>query len=77
MSVQHKPSTIPEELDGFRVEIDAENKRGDIVLDRPPMNVISMEQRDQLRRAFEALDVDDRNRVNVLRAQGDNFSSGG
>ncbi|MBP11730.1 MAG: crotonase [Acidiferrobacteraceae bacterium] len=77
MSVQQKPSAIPEELDGFRVEIDAENKRGDIVLDRPPMNVISMEQRDQLRRAFEALDADDRIRVIVLRAQGDNFSSGG
>ena len=77
MSVQQKPSAIPEKLDGFRVEIDPENKRGDIVLDRPPMNVISMEQRDQLRRAFEALDVDDRIRVIVLRAQGDNFSSGG
>ena len=36
-------------LDGFRVEIDAARARGDIVLDRPPLNVIEMPQRDQLR----------------------------
>lgn len=63
--------------DGFRVEVDAEGERGDIILDRPPMNVISMEQRDQLRAAFEALDADPRVRVIVLRAEGENFSSGG
>lgn len=65
------------DLDGFRVEIDAERQRGDIILDRPPMNVIMMPQRDQLRCAFEALDEDDRVRVVVLRAEGKNFSSGG
>lgn len=64
-------------LDGFRVEIDRAAARGDIVLDRPPLNVISMPQRDQLRRAFEALDEDDAVRVIVLRAVGENFSSGG
>ena len=36
-----------------------------------------MPQRDQLRRAFEALDEDDGVRVIVLRATGENFSSGG
>ncbi|MBW3096669.1 enoyl-CoA hydratase/isomerase family protein [Pseudohoeflea coraliihabitans] len=65
------------ELDGFRIEIDAETQRGDIVLDRAPMNVISMPQRDQLRAAFEALDADQRVRVIVLRAEGEHFSSGG
>lgn len=65
------------DLDGFRVEIDPERQRGDIILSRPPMNVISMGQRDQLRVAFEELDADDRVRVIVLRAEGDNFSSGG
>ena len=64
-------------LDGFRVEIDAAAARGDIVLDRPPLNVITMPQRDQLRRAFEALDEDERVRVIVLRAIGEHFSSGG
>lgn len=65
------------DLDGFRVEIDAGRERGDIILSRPPMNVIAMGQRDELRAAFEALDADDRVRVIVLRAEGDNFSSGG
>ena len=65
------------DLDGFRVEIDPGAARADIVLDRPPFNVVTMPQRDQLRRAFEALDADPRVRVIVLRAVGRNFSSGG
>ena len=65
------------DLDGFRVEIDPSRARGDIILDRPPLNVITMPQRDQLRRAFEALDEDERVRVIVLRALGEHFSSGG
>jgi 2-oxoglutaroyl-CoA hydrolase len=65
------------DLDGFRVEIDAARERADIVLDRPPLNVISMPQRDQLRRVFEALDEDERVRVIVLRSVGQHFSSGG
>ncbi|TQN61059.1 enoyl-CoA hydratase/isomerase family protein [Agrobacterium tumefaciens] len=64
-------------LDGFRVEIDAEQQRGDIILSRPPYNTVAMAQRDQLRLAFEALDADERVRVIVLRAEGEHFSSGG
>jgi 2-oxoglutaroyl-CoA hydrolase len=65
------------ELDGFRVEIDAARERADVVLDRPPFNIVSMPQRDQLRLVFEALDEDARVRVVVLRAMGEHFSSGG
>ena len=64
-------------LDGFHVEVDEKQERGDIILDRPPFNVISMPQRDQLRLAFEALDDDPRVRIIVLRAKGEHFSSGG
>jgi 2-oxoglutaroyl-CoA hydrolase len=64
-------------LDGFRVEIDHARERADIILDRPPFNVISMPQRDQLRLTFEALDEDATVRVIVLRAVGEHFSSGG
>jgi 2-oxoglutaroyl-CoA hydrolase len=64
-------------LDGFRVELDPEHERADIILDRPPLNVIEMKQRDQLRLVFEALDEDERVRVIVLRAIGQHFSSGG
>ena len=63
------------DLDGFRVEIAA--PRADVVLDRPPLNVVSMPQRDQLRRVFEALDEMEEVRVIVLRSVGEHFSSGG
>jgi 2-oxoglutaroyl-CoA hydrolase len=66
-----------ENLDGFRVEIDAARQRADIILDRPPYNVIMMPQRDQIRRVFEALDEDKRVRIIVLRSIGKHFSSGG
>src|SRR5215470_8314332 len=64
-------------LDGFRVEIDGTRERADIVLDRAPLNVIEMGQRDQLRLVFEALDEDAQVRIIVLRAAGEHFSSGG
>ena len=64
-------------LDGFRVEIDVAQERADIILDRPPFNIIAMPQRDQLRLSFEALDEDKNVRVIVLRAVGEHFSSGG
>ncbi len=64
-------------LDGFRVEIDPERERADVILDRPPFNIIEMPQRDQLRLVFEAIDEDARVRVIVLRAVGEHFSSGG
>jgi len=64
-------------LDGFRVDADFDRERADVVLDRPPLNIIEMPQRDQLRLAFEALDADARVRVIVLRAVGEHFSSGG
>jgi hypothetical protein len=67
----------PDGLDGFRVEVDAARERVDIILDRPPLNVITMTQREQLRVAFEAADADSRVRVIVLRANGEHFSSGG
>ncbi len=65
------------QLDGFRVEVDAAQERADIILNRPPLNVIEMAQRDQLRLVFEDLDLDDSVRVIVLRAVGEHFSSGG
>jgi len=64
-------------LDGFRVQVDADRERADVVLDRPPFNVVTMREREQLRLAFEALDHDERVRVIVLRGAGEHFSSGG
>nr|WP_067286952.1 enoyl-CoA hydratase/isomerase family protein [Marinobacterium profundum] len=68
---------LASEFDGFRVEVDASRERGDIILQRPPLNVIAMPQRDVLRQVFEALDAHPAVRVIVLRAEGEHFSSGG
>ncbi|MEX3969634.1 enoyl-CoA hydratase/isomerase family protein [Paraburkholderia caribensis] len=73
----HEAQQLLAELDGFRVEIDEANSRADIILDRPPFNIVSMLQRDQLRVVFEALDADPKVRVIVVRAVGEHFSSGG
>src|SRR6202158_5921584 len=59
-------------LDGFHVEIDEAHERADIILDRPPYNIVAMPQRDQLRLVFETLDDDKR-----ARTIGQHFSSGG
>src|SRR5258705_8557477 len=64
-------------LDGFEVEIDEAHERADIILNRPPYNIVSMPQRDQLRLVFETLDEDPRVRVIVVRSIGEHFSSGG
>jgi 2-oxoglutaroyl-CoA hydrolase len=64
-------------LDGFRVEVDPARERADVILDRPPFNIIEMPQRDQLRLVFETLDEDAHVRVIVLRSVGEHFSSGG
>lgn len=75
--LSHPAATLPAALDGFRVEIDTAKERADIVLDRPPFNVVSMLARDQLRITFEALDANEQVRVIVVRGAGDHFSSGG
>jgi 2-oxoglutaroyl-CoA hydrolase len=68
---------LPDSFDGFRLEIDPARERADVILDRAPLNVITMAEREQLRAVFEALDADARVRVIVLRAEGEHFSSGG
>ena len=68
---------LPDSFDGFRIEIDPARERADVILDRAPLNVITMVEREQLRIVFEALDADVRVRVVVLRAEGEHFSSGG
>ena len=75
--LKHPALTLSATLDGYRVEIDPARQRADIVLCRPPFNVISMTQREQLRITFEALDANDDVRVIVLRSEGEHFSSGG
>lgn len=72
-----KKKPVYKDLDGFKVKIDPEKKTASIILDRPPLNVVSMLQREQISRVFKDLDEDNRVRVIVLKAEGKNFSSGG
>jgi len=75
--LKHPAHDLLEQLDGFRVDVDPERQRADIVLSNGQFNIISMRQREQLRLVFESLDEDERVRVIVLRAEGQHFSSGG
>ena len=69
MALQHPDAALLEKPDGFSIHLDLAHERADIVLGRPPFNVILMPQRDQLRAAFEALDAHPGVRVIVLRAE--------
>ena len=64
------------EFEGFKVKVSPENKRGDVILSRPPINVIEYSQRIKMAEAMRNLDNDEDVRVIVLRAEGENFSSG-
>ncbi|MGA2549507.1 MAG: enoyl-CoA hydratase/isomerase family protein [Burkholderiaceae bacterium] len=76
-SLTHSGQSRLENLEGFSVALDPSKERADIILHRPPLNVISMPARDQIRAVFEALDEDERVRIIVVRAMGTHFSSGG
>lgn len=76
-SLKSTRSEILADLDGFRVEIDEAKQRADIIFDRPPYNIVSMRQRDQLSLVFEELDHNEAVRVIVVRSVGEHFSSGG
>ena len=62
----HPAHALLDNPDGFRIEIDEKRGRADIILDRPPLNVVSMPQRDQLRCAFEALDAHEGVRLSLI-----------
>jgi 2-oxoglutaroyl-CoA hydrolase len=77
MQLQSIQQFLDSPFDGFQVVVDTARERADIILNRPPLNVIAMPQRDVLRQVFEALDEHPGVRVIVLRSAGEHFSSGG
>jgi 2-oxoglutaroyl-CoA hydrolase len=77
MNTNDLKAFLDSSLDGFEVRIDPTAERADIIFNRPPLNVIEMSQRDNLRAVFEALDFLPEVRVIVLRSVGQHFSSGG
>ena len=66
-----------QKFDGFRVEIDQDKQRADLILSRTPLNVVLYSQRTELAKSFLELDQNKKVRIIVLRADGDHFSSGG
>ncbi len=64
------------ELDGLRVEIDAEKQVGYLILDRPPLNIVSYGAREQIAALFEEFGRDDDVRVVVVRGAGGTYTSG-
>lgn len=77
MNTNELKAFLDSSFDGFEIHIDPTAERADIVLNRPPLNVMEMSQRDNLRAVFEALDRLPEVRVIVLRSVGQHFSSGG
>jgi 2-oxoglutaroyl-CoA hydrolase len=66
------------ELEGFRVERDADSQTATITLDVPDkLNRVTMGARDRLARAFEELGADERVRAVVLTGAGGAFTAGG
>ena len=52
-------ASILENLDGLRVDVDAEKRIGYLILDREPLNIVSYTGRQQIRAIIEEMDEDD------------------
>jgi len=73
---EHRAALL-RELDGLRVEVDTDRRVGYLILDRPPLNIISYRARAQIRAIIEAFDEDDDVGVVVIRGANGVFTSGG
>lgn len=65
------------ELDGLRVEVDADKRIGYLILDRAPLNIVSYTGRSQIRAIIEEMDRDDDVGVICIRGANGVFTSGG
>ncbi|MBB44406.1 MAG: crotonase [Rhodospirillaceae bacterium] len=66
-----------QQLDGLRVEINLAKKVGYVILERPPLNIISYDGREQIRAIIEEMDRDPDVAVIVIRGANGVFTSGG
>ncbi len=65
------------ELDGMRLEIDAEKRVATLILDRPPLNTVSYKARSQIAALFEEFGRDPDVGVVVVRGANGVYTSGG
>ncbi|MBT5455662.1 MAG: enoyl-CoA hydratase/isomerase family protein [Rhodospirillaceae bacterium] len=70
-------AALLQDLDGLRVEVDADKKTGYLILDRAPLNIVSYKGRSQIRAIIEAMDEDDDVGVIVIRGANGLYTSGG
>jgi 2-oxoglutaroyl-CoA hydrolase len=68
---------VLKELDGLRVEIDAERRIGWLILDRPPLNIVSYRARSQISAIMEEFGKDDDVGIVVVRGANGVYTSGG
>ena len=68
---------VLKELDGLRVEVDAEKRIGWLILDRPPLNIVSYKARAQINAILEEFGMDEDVGVVVVRGAGGIYTSGG
>lgn len=65
------------QLDGLRVEVDAAQRVATLVLDRPPLNIVSYKARSQIAALFDEMGRDPAIGVIVVRGANGVFTSGG
>ena len=65
------------DLDGLRYEVDEAKKIGWLILDRPPLNVVSYLGRSQINAIIECFGQDPDVRVVVIRGANGIYTSGG
>ena len=70
-------AALLEDLDGLRVDVDAERRIGTLTLDRSPLNTVSYRGRAQIRAIIETFDEDDDVGVVIIRGANGVFTSGG
>ncbi len=72
-----KRAEVLKELDGFHVRIDAEKRLGWLVLDRPPLNIVSYGARSQIGAVMEEFGRDEDVGTVVVRGANGVYTSGG
>jgi 2-oxoglutaroyl-CoA hydrolase len=70
-------ASVLENLDGLRVDIDADKRIGYLILDRAPLNIVSYTGREQIRALIEEMDEDDDIGVIVIKGANGCYTSGG
>lgn len=70
-------ASILRNLDGLRYDVDEKKKIGWLILDRPPLNVVSYRGRSQINAIIEAFGQDPDVRVVVIRGANGTYTSGG